>query len=223
MLKRLGLIVALLVLIGLSEATLYKVGDNQGWKWGVNYTEWSASETFYVGDTIGMDETYLLLFFLNISDCRYIICAVVFNYGRGSENVLQVTHKAFRDCNSDNPIRAFHTGKDVFVLENRSHLFFICGLPGHCESGQKVDIRVFDYPESPAPAPESERWPSPSPSPALPATPPSSSPTSPPTPPSSYSPSPSPAPGVAPSSATRRGWGVQLALAAFVVVLSVAA
>lgn len=60
--KRLGLIVALFVLMGLSEATLYKVGDNQGWKSCVNYTTWSASKTFYVGDTIGMDA--LIIIFL---------------------------------------------------------------------------------------------------------------------------------------------------------------
>ncbi|XP_042396538.1 mavicyanin-like [Zingiber officinale] len=198
--KRLGFVVALAVLMGLSDATLYKVGDNQGWKSGVNYTEWSDGKTFYIGDTI------------------------VFNYGRETENVVQVTHKTFRNCSSDNPIRVFHTGKDVFNLEKRSHLYFICGLPGHCESGQKVDIRVLGGPESPAPAPAPETAPpSPSASPASPTTAPPSSSWSPDTPPSSDSPSPSPAPGPSPSSAVRGGWGVQLAVAAFVVVLSVVA
>lgn len=66
--KRLGFVVALLVLVGLSEATLYKVGDNQGWKSGVNYTEWSHEKAFYVGDTIGIDEfIYFFLAYFGVS------------------------------------------------------------------------------------------------------------------------------------------------------------
>lgn len=38
-----------------SEAAVYPVGDEQGWKEYVNYTEWIASKTFFVGDIIGIN------------------------------------------------------------------------------------------------------------------------------------------------------------------------
>lgn len=44
--------------------TVYKVGDSHGWtaKDSFNYKEWAASKTFYVGDTIGNQQNFPLIF-----------------------------------------------------------------------------------------------------------------------------------------------------------------
>ncbi|KAM1057932.1 hypothetical protein ACFX15_030493 [Malus domestica] len=100
--------------------TVYKVGDSHGWtaKDGFNYKEWAASKTFYVGDTI------------------------VFEYNAKEHNVAQVTHGNFKACNSTDAITTTASGNDSIKLTKPEHLFYICGVPGHCQAGQKVDIRV---------------------------------------------------------------------------------
>lgn len=37
----------------ISYATEFIVGDDAGWKLGVNYTEWAQGKQFVVGDTLG--------------------------------------------------------------------------------------------------------------------------------------------------------------------------
>ncbi|XP_021717270.1 blue copper protein-like isoform X2 [Chenopodium quinoa] len=34
-------------------------------------------------------------------------------------------------------------GNDTVTITKRGHYFFLCGVPGHCQSGQKVDIHVL--------------------------------------------------------------------------------
>ncbi|RWW88707.1 hypothetical protein BHE74_00002400 [Ensete ventricosum] len=65
------------------------------------------------------------------------------------------------------PIATYATGNDSITLKTKGHHYFLCGIPGHCTAGQKVDIKV-----SSCAAPTTS--PAPSPSSASPATPPSS-------------------------------------------------
>ena len=76
----------------------------------------------------------------------------VFEYNKQFHNVLRVTHQQFRDCNKTAPIATFTSGTDSFSVRRPGHFYFICGITDHCQTGQKVDIRV-PKPPSPAPAP----------------------------------------------------------------------
>ncbi|XAR71035.1 hypothetical protein NMG60_11028115 [Bertholletia excelsa] len=103
-----------------STAALYKVGDSVGWTSTANfdYKAWSAAKTFHVGDTI------------------------VFEYNKDFHNVVRVTHMNFNACNATAPYMKWSSGNDSFTIRRGGHYYFICSVPGHCEAGQRVDVRV---------------------------------------------------------------------------------
>ncbi|XP_050213371.1 blue copper protein 1b-like isoform X2 [Mercurialis annua] len=107
-------------------ATDYVVGDDAGWKVGVNYTQWAMGKTFHIGDTL------------------------MFNYG-APHNVMKVNGAAFKDCNNatgtllDNP-------NGMVTLSQAGKKWYICGFGSHCSTGgMKLVINVES--DGPAPAP----------------------------------------------------------------------
>ncbi|KAJ3705437.1 hypothetical protein LUZ61_009142 [Rhynchospora tenuis] len=138
----------LLLFLGLTSfctATVLKVGDDKGWTimGNVNYSAWASSKKFKIGDVI------------------------LFEYNKNFHNVMLVTKNDYKSCNATNPIATYKSGNDSITITRSGHNFYICGVPGHCAIGQKVDIRVektkrASSPRS-APVPESSTS-SPSPS-----------------------------------------------------------
>ncbi|PIA30732.1 hypothetical protein AQUCO_05400082v1 [Aquilegia coerulea] len=104
----------------LTMAVVYKVGDSTGWTTigNYDYKGWASSKNFKVGDII------------------------LFEYNTQFHNVLQVTHDQYRACNISTPLATYTTGNDSIPIKKSGHFYFFCGIPGHCQSGQKVDIRV---------------------------------------------------------------------------------
>ncbi|XP_057763209.1 mavicyanin-like [Arachis stenosperma] len=116
-------IVLLIVMSGLqsgSHGAVYKVGDSAGWTiiGNVDYNSWASPKTFHVGDTI------------------------IFEYNEEFHNVMRVTHAMYRTCNTSAPLESYASGNDSIKITKYGHHFFICGVPGHCQAGQKVDINV---------------------------------------------------------------------------------
>ncbi|CAH8272316.1 unnamed protein product [Arabidopsis lyrata] len=111
----------MVVMLRLSEAAVYKVGDSAGWTTiaNVDYKLWASTKTFHIGDT------------------------VLFEYNPQFHNVMRVTHPMYRSCNTSKPISTFTTGNDSITLTNHGHHFFFCGVPGHCLAGQKLDLNVL--------------------------------------------------------------------------------
>lgn len=101
-------------------------------------------------------------------------CAV-FQYNSQFHNVLQVHHAEYKSCNASAPIVTHTSGNDSITITSKGHHFFLCGIPGHCQAGQKVDINVLRVSSSKAPA-SSATSSSPSSSPAVTTMPPSLSP-----------------------------------------------
>ncbi|KAK3190020.1 hypothetical protein Dsin_029581 [Dipteronia sinensis] len=110
-----------LFLFQISSAAVYKVGDSAGWTTigNVDYKMWAATKTFQVGDIIH------------------------FEYNSQFHNVMRVTHPMYRACNGSAPLATYTTGNDSITITARGHHFFFCGVPGHCQAGQKVDINVL--------------------------------------------------------------------------------
>lgn len=109
----------------------YKVGGSDGWIVPVDYNQWSSAKEFHVGDTL------------------------LFSYNNQFHNVMQVTEQDFNACNSSSAMATYSSGSDRITLERPGHYYFLCGAPGHCEAGQKVNIEVnlpHSFP-SPSPAP----------------------------------------------------------------------
>ncbi|TYI06123.1 hypothetical protein ES332_A10G135800v1 [Gossypium tomentosum] len=77
-----------------------------------------------------------------------------FEYNAQLHNVMRVTNSMYRACNTSSPLATYTTGNDSIKITTKGHHFFFCGVPGHCQAGQKVDINVLRLPETaPASAP----------------------------------------------------------------------
>ncbi|KAK4355617.1 hypothetical protein RND71_024588 [Anisodus tanguticus] len=109
---------------------MYKVGDSAGWTTigNVDYKQWAAKKTFLVDDVI------------------------VFQYSPQFHNVMQVPHAEYQSCNASAPIATHTTGNDSITITTHGHHFFLCGVPGHCQAGQKVDINVLRVSSSASPS-----------------------------------------------------------------------
>ncbi|XP_047180766.1 mavicyanin-like [Vigna umbellata] len=118
-------------ILQVSDAAVYKVGDSAGWTTlgKIDYKKWAATKNFQIGDTI------------------------IFEYYNKFHNVMRVTHGMYKSCNASSPIATFTTGNDSIHITTHGHHFFFCGVPGHCEAGQKVDINVLKVSaEAPTPS-----------------------------------------------------------------------
>lgn len=71
-----------------------------------------------------------------------LISVAVFEYNKDYHNVMLVTKKDYKSCNATKPIATYNSGNDSITITRAGHNFFMCGVPGHCAAGQKVDIRV---------------------------------------------------------------------------------
>ncbi|XP_062114680.1 uclacyanin 1-like [Humulus lupulus] len=98
-------------------ATDYNVGDSAGWNTGVDYTAWAKGKTFKVGDTL------------------------VFKYAVGSQNVIEVNKGEFEGCKATQGV-PLTSGNDRVPLRSPGPKYFICGVAGHCDLGQKLTITV---------------------------------------------------------------------------------
>lgn len=100
-------------------------------------------------------------------------CAV-FEYNPQAHNVLRVGLEDYRSCNAASPIATYASGNDSVTIMGPGHYYYICGFEGHCQGGQKVDIRVLKVPQptevpsggSPAQAPHHTAAPAPAPEPS---------------------------------------------------------
>ncbi|KAK8593970.1 hypothetical protein V6N13_042483 [Hibiscus sabdariffa] len=113
----------------ISLATDFIVGDDEGWSLGVDYDAWAQDKQFFVGDNL------------------------VFRYTAGAHSVYKVTGDEFRNCTvpSNSSLGSF-SGNDTISLVTAGIKWYICGVDGHCEGGQKLKITVLDG-AAPAPAP----------------------------------------------------------------------
>ncbi|KAK7405891.1 hypothetical protein VNO78_07503 [Psophocarpus tetragonolobus] len=136
-----------------SDAAVHKVGDSAGWTiiGNIDYKKWAATKNFQVGDTI------------------------IFEYNAKLHNVMRVTHEMYKSCNASSPLSMMSSGNDTIKITNHGHHFFLCGVPGHCQAGQKVDINVVKVTDADAhahahaPTPSSSAMASPVPPANVPA------------------------------------------------------
>ncbi|CAL1375552.1 unnamed protein product [Linum trigynum] len=114
-----------------ASAKQYVVGDENGWTKDFDYTTWTAGKQFFVGDSL------------------------VFNYPAGKHNVFKVNGTDFMQCSKPLVGAPLTTGSDEIPLKTTGRKWYICGVSGHCSSGQKLVITVLDGSAAPAPTPTS--------------------------------------------------------------------
>ncbi|XP_031099920.1 mavicyanin-like [Ipomoea triloba] len=140
---------------------VYKVGDAAAWTiGGIDYHQWASCRAFHVGDIL------------------------IFEYNPEGHNVMRVGREDYKSCNTASPIATYASGNDSIRIMGPGHYYYICGFEGHCQGGQKVDIRVFKVPQptevpsggSPALSPHHTVAPAPAPAPVSDISPPGPSP-----------------------------------------------
>ncbi|KAJ7974713.1 Early nodulin-like protein [Quillaja saponaria] len=100
----------------------FQVGDSHGWVVPPAndtkiYNEWASENRFLVGDSIR------------------------FRYKKDS--VMEVTEADYKICNSTHPNFFSNTGNTFFRFEHSGAFYFISGVSGHCEKGQRVIVKVM--------------------------------------------------------------------------------
>ncbi|XP_009803052.1 basic blue protein-like [Nicotiana sylvestris] len=97
--------------IQITNAAIYNVGDGNGWTFGVS--NWPNGKNFKAGDVL------------------------VFKYPKGVHNVVIVNKANYGSCNASGKILS--SGNDRVTLGKGTY-YFICGIPGHCNGGQKISV-----------------------------------------------------------------------------------
>lgn len=80
-----------------------------------------------------------------------MILLVDFKYDKDS--VMGVTEEEYEKCRSARPLFFSNNGDTVFKFDRPGMFYFISGVSGHCDRGQKMIIKVLEV--VPAPAPQS--------------------------------------------------------------------
>ncbi|KAJ4866264.1 uclacyanin 1 [Raphanus sativus] len=113
------LLVLASTIIGLAVATDHTIGGASGWTVGANLGTWAAGQTFAVGDNL------------------------VFAYPSAFHDVVEVTKPEFDSCQAVKPLITFANGNSIVPLTTPGKRYFICGMPGHCTQGMKLEVNVI--------------------------------------------------------------------------------
>ncbi|KAL1220219.1 Mavicyanin [Cardamine amara subsp. amara] len=119
------------VLLSCCSATVYKVGDSDGWTAKDDtYYNWAKGKEFHVGDSL------------------------VFEYDRNVNDVTQVSGALELEfCDSSSPKAVYNTGNDVVTLKEPGYHHFISSNQSQCTLGQRLDVLVVHDPSRPIPPP----------------------------------------------------------------------
>uniref|UniRef100_A0ACD5WXF0 Uncharacterized protein n=1 Tax=Avena sativa TaxID=4498 RepID=A0ACD5WXF0_AVESA len=127
--------VATVTLLGTALGTSYTVGAPDGsWDLKTNSIQWASGVRFYAGDQL------------------------LFQYSVSEHNVVEVTKSGYDTCNgSNNTVVTYQTGNDAVPLAAAGTRYFICGIPGHCAAGMKLQVNVSS-PAVSSPPQQQCRW-----------------------------------------------------------------
>ncbi|CAN6203881.1 unnamed protein product [Urochloa humidicola] len=104
---------------GAASAAIYNVGEPGGsWDLRTNYGDWAASKRFHPGDQL------------------------VFKYSPQAHDVLEVSKADYDSCSTASPVATHNSGNDAIALTSAGTRYFICGFPGHCDGGMKLQVDV---------------------------------------------------------------------------------
>jgi hypothetical protein len=148
----LGLLLLCVLLHGqVAESAAFTVGDSGGWT--INSNSWTNGKRFKAGDVIGTvmhdrdGETLLNLVAtiywrdegaLAPASHSHLISygCIVFKYDSSAHNVVPVNAAGYNGCTAPSGAKVYKSGND------RGTNYFICSIPGHCQSGMKIAVNA---------------------------------------------------------------------------------
>ncbi|RRT44747.1 hypothetical protein B296_00046386 [Ensete ventricosum] len=154
-----AVIVTVAALLHVAIATRYTVGGpNGGWNTNTDLEAWASTKRFAPGDGLRklatnkqhgvssflwkMISNFLMksqfVFFRN----KVSFVSAVFTY-TSSHDVLEVTKAAYDACSATTPMESYAGGSTAIKLSAPGKRYFICGVPGHCAAGMKLEVDVI--------------------------------------------------------------------------------
>ncbi|KAL9239433.1 hypothetical protein vseg_013756 [Gypsophila vaccaria] len=136
--------VTLSLMVKSGNSTEFTVGESKGWgvpppkQPNTYYNQWAEKKRFKVNDTLE------------------------FQYKKDS--VMIVSEEEYEKCKSQAPIYFSNNGNTAITLDRSGLFYFISGVTGHCELGQKMVVKVLDVTDTTTTSP-----PPPPPPPSSPA------------------------------------------------------
>ncbi|KAK9078837.1 hypothetical protein SSX86_002895 [Deinandra increscens subsp. villosa] len=117
------------------EATEFVVGGKEK-SWAIPTSanvlnEWAEKERFKVGDVL------------------------VFKYDSKTDSVLEVEEGDYKKCIKTKPIHEHHDGNTAVKINESGTFYFISGVDGHCEKGEKLEVKVLSHKHSSPPPKDS--------------------------------------------------------------------
>ncbi|GLT33163.1 hypothetical protein SLA2020_077740 [Shorea laevis] len=111
----------------------FQVGGSNGWVVPPAndtriYNDWASENRFQIDDTVR------------------------FKYRKDS--VMEVSEQDYKNCNSTHPNFFSNTGNTVFRFSRPGAFYFISGVSGHCQKGQRMIVKVMmshEYENPPPP------------------------------------------------------------------------
>jgi hypothetical protein len=76
-----------------------------------------------------------------------------------NDSVLVVSHDDYKQCSTKAPLSRFTDGDTKFTFDRFGLFYFVSGVPGHCEAGQRMIVRVMAPSLTNAPAAAPGRMP----------------------------------------------------------------
>ncbi|XP_042055992.1 mavicyanin-like [Salvia splendens] len=106
-----------------SEAREFHVVDDKA-SWQIpaspdTYEKWAQKNRFLIGDSI------------------------LFKYDKKLDSLVEVSEGDYKTCSRSHPIKSYNDGNTKITLDKSGPRFLISGTDGHCEKGQKLEIRVL--------------------------------------------------------------------------------
>ncbi|KAK2390482.1 hypothetical protein P8452_27798 [Trifolium repens] len=112
------IVISLLCILVIAENTnaeTHKVGGPKGWTFGM--VSWPNGKTFKAGDVL------------------------VFDYNAKLHNLVAVDEIGYKRCKTPAGAQVLRTGHEEIELASGAN-YFICNVPGHCQTGMKISINV---------------------------------------------------------------------------------
>ncbi|CAN6452092.1 unnamed protein product [Victoria cruziana] len=115
---RLLVFTVMAMLVNVSLGANYTVGaPNGSWDVSTSLQAWASSRTFNPGDVL------------------------IFQY-TPIHDLVEVTKADYDSCQVTNPIGTHTTGNTAITLDTVGKRYFLCGVPGHCSLGMKMEIET---------------------------------------------------------------------------------